>query len=248
MQYISNKIHKKLVFCSPLNYTLFFLLIIFPFFSNIIILYFPDVSYAQNLSSSISLKANAGEDQLVEEGKTVILNAEDSLSSDSPIDSYSWFQVEPKNPLLDIKNSNTSKASFLSPNLPYDSNFVFQLIVKDRNLTDIDIVNIFVAEDLTSINKVYNVSGGNYQPEQCVDGRDNDLDGKIDIQDEECNLTLVQETGQVLQAETPRYQPFQNGVTDPQQQQQMQPYVDLGPDGYFLGPTGQPDLKFRGTR
>ena len=179
------------------------------------------------MSDSVWLKADAGEDQISEEGKQVILNAENTTSSALPIDSYSWTQVEPKNPLLQIKNSNTSKASFLSPNLPYDSNFVFQLIVKAGNITDLDLVNIFIAEDLNSINKVKNVSGGSYQPEQCYDGRDNDLDGKIDIQDGECNL---QQPG-----------PMQPDLGGPlQSRQQMQPDL-VGPDGQ----QGAGNLAFR---
>ena len=189
------------------------------------------------MSDSISLKADAGEDQFSEEGKQVILNAENTRSSDLPIDSYSWLQVEPKNPLLQIKNSNNSKASFLSPNLPYDSNFVFQLIVKDGNITDLDLVNIFIAEDLNSINKVKNVSGGSYQPEQCSDGSDNDLDGKIDIQDEECNLKIIATTTEVVpEFETSHDASFQNGVTERPREQsgqmqsgQMQPNLG-GPD------------------
>lgn len=192
------------------------------------------------MSDSVSLKADAGEDQFSEEGKQVILNAENTRSSDLPIDSYSWLQVEPKNPLLQIKNSNTSKASFLSPNLPYDSNFVFQLIVKDGNITDLDLVNIFIAEDLNSINKVKNVSGGSYQPEQCFDGSDNDLDGKIDIQDEECNLKIIATTTEVVpEFETSHDEPFQNGVTErPRQQGQMQPESGQMQPG-LIGPDGQ---------
>ena len=200
-----------------MNNNIFFLFITFLIFTTVIITFFQNFCYAQYISNSVWLKADAGEDQISEEGKQVILNAENTRSSDLPIDSYSWIQVEPKNPLLQIKNSNTSKASFLSPNLPYDSNFVFQLIVKAGNITDLDLVNIFIAEDLNSINKVKNVSGGSYQPEQCSDGGDNDLDGKIDIQDEECNLQ--QPVGQM--------QPDLGG---PLQSGQMQPDL-MGPGG-----------------
>jgi hypothetical protein len=151
------------------------------------------LSYAQNLSGSISLKANAGEDQYVEEGKPVILNAEDSVSSDPPIDSYSWLQLEPKDPKVELENSNTSRASFTSPNLPNPGNIAFQLIVKDNNITDTDTVNIYVVEDLSTIDKLKEGGPTNYQPEICFDGSDNDLDGKIDVQDEECGMTFIPE-------------------------------------------------------
>jgi hypothetical protein len=151
-----------------------------------------NIANSQTLSSSSSLKANAGEDQYVEEGQPVILNAEDSVSSRPPIDSYNWFQIEPRTPLVDLENSNTSRASFTSPNLPSDGYFVFQLIVKDQNLTDTDTVNIYVVEDLASTSKELPGAGG-YQPEQCFDGADNDLDGKIDLQDEECGMSSLQQ-------------------------------------------------------
>jgi hypothetical protein len=158
----------------------------------IILLSSVNIVYSQTLSSSSSLKANAGEDQYVEEGQPVILNAEDSISSTPPIDSYDWFQIEPRTPLVDLENSNTSRASFTSPNLPSDGYFVFQLIVKDQNITDTDTVNIYVVEDLASKSKEL-PGGGGYQPEQCFDGADNDLDGKIDLQDEECGMSAMQQ-------------------------------------------------------
>ena len=152
-----------------------------------------NIAYSQNLSSSSSLKANAGEDQYVEEGQPVILNAEDSVSSNPPIDSYIWFQIEPRTPLVDLENLNTSRASFTSPNLPSDGYFVFQLIIQDQNITDTDTVNIYVVEDLASKSKEIE-GGGGYQPEQCFDGADNDLDGKIDLQDEECGMSSTQQS------------------------------------------------------
>jgi hypothetical protein len=99
-------------------------------FNTLILLNPVTISYAQNLSSTVSLKANAGEDQYVEEGQPVILNAEDSVSSDPPIDAYKWMQVEPRSPSIDLENSDTARASFTSPNLPNDQYFVFQLIVR----------------------------------------------------------------------------------------------------------------------
>ena len=140
---------------------------------------------AQNLTGSISVKANAGEDQYVQEGEPVILNAEDSLSSKPPIDQYMWRQVEPRSPVIDLENADTSRASFTAPNLPEGQHFIFQLLVKDENVTDVDTVTIFVVEDLSSI-PGSKTPGLTYEPEICYDGWDNDLDGLIDIQDPEC--------------------------------------------------------------
>ena len=172
------------------NFVLFSLIVFL--LISIILLDSLNIAYSQNLSSSSSLKANAGEDQYVEEGQPVILNAEDSVSSSPPIDLYKWFQIEPRTPSIDLENSNTSRASFTSPNLPSDGYFVFQLIVQDQNVTDTDTVNIYVVEDLAS--KSEEITGGGYQPEQCFDGADNDLDGKIDLQDEECGMSSTQQS------------------------------------------------------
>ena len=181
------KKNNKKLFCQFLwNHSILSFLIMF-LLTNLILWNSVDISYSQNLSSSSSLKANAGEDQYVEEGKPVILNAEDSISSDPPIDSFKWVQLEPKTPIIDLENGNTSRASFTSPNLPSDGYFIFGLVVKDQNVTDTDTVNVYVVEDLASTDKEITGNAG-YQPEICFDGVDNDLDGKIDLQDEECGL------------------------------------------------------------
>jgi hypothetical protein len=185
----NNNNNNKRLFCQLLwNHSIFSFLIMF-LLTDLILWNSVNISYSQNLSSSSSIKANAGEDQYVEEGKPVILNGEDSVSSDPPIDSFNWIQIEPKTPIIDLENSNTSRASFTSPNLPSDGYFIFGLIVRDQNLTDTDTVNVYVVEDLASIDKEITGDAG-YQPEICFDGADNDLDGKIDLQDEECGLTF----------------------------------------------------------
>ena len=182
--------HKKLFFSIPSNSSSFFPITIIIFIT--LILFYPfNISYAQNLTSTVSLKANAGEDQYVEEGQPVILNAEDSVSSNPPIDAYKWIQLEPRDILVDLENSETARASFTSPNLPQPGNIVFQLIVQDKNITDTDTVNIYVVEDLSSIDKLKEGGPANYQPEICFDGSDNDLDGKIDYQDEDCGTTFI---------------------------------------------------------
>jgi hypothetical protein len=206
----------------------------FVLFSLIVFLFVPmilldsvNIAYSQNMSSSSSLKANAGEDQYVEEGQPVILNAEDSVSSRPPIDAFKWFQIEPRTPLIDLENSNTSRASFTSPNLPNDGYFIFQLVVKDQNITDTDTVNIYVVEDLASKSKEL-PGGGGYQPEQCFDGADNDLDGKIDLQDEECGMSSMQQ--------------FPNQVPLPPQSGGIpfNPNIPDGRSGQFPPQQGQP--------
>ena len=217
--------------------SLFFFLFITLLFLN-----FSNNIYAQKLSDSISLKANAGEDQIIEEGQPVILKAEDSLSSRPPIDSYLWLQTEPQNPSVDLENSNTSRASFIAPNLPNDQDFVFQLIVKDQNVSDTDTVNIYVTEDLSAMEDGSPTSS-RYEPEKCFDGKDNDFDGKIDVQDEDCSGG-----GSLSSPNQPPNQLLQQ--IPPQQQQQInpQPLPELPPQlqdqqqGRLLSPQqGQTD-------
>ena len=189
----------------PSSYYTFFLVFIMFLLVSITLEDIFNIAFAQKLSNTISLKANAGEDQYVEEGQPVILNAEDSVSSDPPIDLYRWFQVEPNNPLIDLENGDSQKASFTAPNLPREQYFVFQLIVQDKNITDTDTVNIYVVEDLSLINQ--GQDGGapaRYQPEICYDGSDNDLDGEIDLQDDDCGMRLMRDVLNQVPLETQR--------------------------------------------
>jgi hypothetical protein len=191
-----------------------------------------NIAFAQKLSSTISLKANAGEDQYVEEGQPVILNAEDSVSSDAPIEIFRWFQVEPNNPLIDLENAETQKASFTAPNLPREQYFVFQLIVQDNNITDTDTVNIYVVEDLSAINQ--GQDGGtpaSYQPEICYDATDNDLDGKIDLQDDDCGMRLLQDLSNRVPLESERGPLLNNPL--PEGQTGQIPNNDPFDDPYF---------------
>jgi hypothetical protein len=192
-------------------------------------------SFAQQLSNTISLKAHAGEDQYVEEGTPVILNAEDSVSSDPPIDFYRWFQVDPPSPLIDLENADTQKASFTAPNLPKEQYFVFQLIVQDGNITDTDTINIYVVEDLSLINKQQDGSlPASYQPEICYDGTDNDFDGAIDLTDEDCGMRLMQDASNQLPLEEgsrgfAQSDPYLEGQTGPVPYDPFyDPYFDNG--------------------
>ena len=192
MKIFKNNNKRSSNFILTFSHSTFFLVLVMFLFISIALEGTFTYSFGQNLSNTISLKANAGEDQYVEEGQPVILNAEDSTSSDLPIDIFRWFQVEPRNPLIDLENGDSQKASFIAPNLPREQYFVFQLIVKDANVTDTDTVNIYVVEDLASINTLKDSSSASYQPEICYDGSDNDLDGEIDLQDKDCGMRILQ--------------------------------------------------------
>ena len=146
-----------------------------------------DFSFSQEddpFSTSISLKANAGEDMFVIEGQSVTLDAANSFTKDPPIESFSWKQIFPESPKLSLSNNNTANPSFVVPGLPIEMIFTFELEITDGDENDTDTINIYVTkpDDIRS-----DPSPNQFvEPEKCFDNIDNDRDGKIDMQDEEC--------------------------------------------------------------
>ena len=97
-------------------------------------------------STSVSLKANAGDDMSVIEGQVVTLDATKSFTEDPPIDSFSWKQVYPESPKLSLSNNNTANPSFVVPGLPVEMIFTFELEIIDDEQSDTDTVNIYVTK------------------------------------------------------------------------------------------------------
>ncbi len=68
-----------------------------------------------------------------------------------------------------------------------------------------------------------------YQPEICFDGADNDLDGKIDLQDEECGMTFMQKNNQIPFQDRQRGQiPFDPLLQEEQTGQLLQGPIEPG--------------------
>jgi hypothetical protein len=108
------------------------------------------------LASRVLAKADAGPDQTVREGDTVVLDG--SNSSPRPfIAAYFWQQTG-GSPTVVLENANTAKASFTAPNVgPEGTSLIFQLTViyfYNRSIissTDSTIVNVsFVNEPPTA--------------------------------------------------------------------------------------------------
>ena len=104
------------------------------------------------LASPVFAKADAGPDQTVREGDTVVLDG--SNSSPRPfIAAYFWQQTG-GSPTVVLEDANTAKASFTAPNVgPDGASLTFQLTVtyfrKGSNFfsTDSTIVNVRSAND-----------------------------------------------------------------------------------------------------
>jgi hypothetical protein len=105
-----------------------------------------------NLNKS-QLFADAGKDQTVYEGTTVLLNGSNSKSNESIILSYAWKQIP--NPIMTIGGANTILWSFIAPNVSTDTTFTFELTVTDnKGVTAIDNVNIIVRDTNSLPNEV----------------------------------------------------------------------------------------------
>jgi hypothetical protein len=99
------------------------------------------------------LFADAGKDQTVYEGTTVLLNGSNSKSNESIILSYAWKQIP--NPIMTIGGANTMLWSFIAPNVSTDTTFTFELTVTDnKGVTSIDNVNIIVRDTNSLPNEV----------------------------------------------------------------------------------------------
>ena len=98
-----------------------------------------------SISNETRLIADAGNDQTVSEGTSVVLNGSNSKSNQSVILSYVWKQMP--NPNITIGGANTMIWSFIAPNVSTDTTLTFELVVTDdRGITSTDEVNIIVRD------------------------------------------------------------------------------------------------------
>ena len=96
-------------------------------------------------SNETRVVADAGLDQTVFEGTSVILNGSNSKSNNSVILSYEWKQIP--NPNITLGGANTMVWSFIAPYVSTDTTLTFELIVTDnKGITSTDVVNINVRD------------------------------------------------------------------------------------------------------
>ena len=82
-------------------------------------------------SSQLPPIANAGPDQVVTAGSTVILNGSNSRAPNGIILSYSWMQIPTSSPST-LSGINTPVWEFIAPNVTADTLLRFQLNVTDN--------------------------------------------------------------------------------------------------------------------
>ncbi|MBW1867837.1 MAG: fibronectin type III domain-containing protein [Deltaproteobacteria bacterium] len=76
--------------------------------------------------------ADAGPDQIVDEGATVILDESNSTDPNNDIDSYLWEQVD--GPTVELSNPVDGKMSFIAPDVgPDGASLTFRLTVTDTH-------------------------------------------------------------------------------------------------------------------
>ena len=76
--------------------------------------------------------AKAGQDQVINEGERVVLDGSASTDPDKSALSFSWEQINPRQPTIKLDSSETSnKVSFVIPDVDTDTIFRFKLVVKD---------------------------------------------------------------------------------------------------------------------
>jgi hypothetical protein len=101
-------------------------------------------NFSSNLKKT-QLFADAGKDQTIYEGTTMILNGSNSMSNNSVILSYAWQQIP--NPNITIGSANTMIWSFIAPNVSTDTTLTFKLAVTDnKGITSTDNVNVIVRD------------------------------------------------------------------------------------------------------
>ena len=108
--------------------------------------------------------ANAGPDQIVNEGTSVTLNGTASKDPDGVLLSYSWKQI-PTSPYITLSGVDTAVWTFIAPSISSDTIFTFELTVTDnKGAIDTDIVNVVVKDTTPNISTPYITSHTNNQP------------------------------------------------------------------------------------
>ena len=101
-------------------------------------------------SNESRVVGDAGPDQTVYEGTSVILNGSNSKSNNNVILSYEWKQLP--HPNITVGGARTMIWSFMAPFVSIDTTLTFELVVTDdRGITSTDDVNINVRDGNKSI-------------------------------------------------------------------------------------------------
>jgi hypothetical protein len=93
-------------------------------------------------------EADAGDDQTVEEGDTVTLDASDSSDDDGDSLSYSWTQTG--GPSVSLSDASAAQPTFTAPEVDDDQTLTFEVEVSDGTDTDDDTVSVTVEDTDTA--------------------------------------------------------------------------------------------------
>ena len=102
-----------------------------------------------------SVVADAGDDQTVDEGTTVGLDASGS-SGDSL--TYSWTQTSGSS--VTLSNASAAQPTFTAPDVDSETTLTFELGVSDGSATDTDTMNVTVQDTDSAGEVVYTVNAG----------------------------------------------------------------------------------------
>lgn len=92
-------------------------------------------------------KADAGNDKIVKESESVLLDGSNSVDPDGDKLSFSWQLISPKNVKIKLNNEDSTKPDFVAPSLDGTSNkltLVFKLTVRDDDSKSSDTMKILV--------------------------------------------------------------------------------------------------------
>ena len=90
-------------------------------------------------------EADAGDDQTVDEGDTVTLDATDSSDADGDSLSYSWIQTG--GPSVSLSDASAEEPTFTAPDVSGDQTLTFEVEVSDGIETDTDTVSVTVEDE-----------------------------------------------------------------------------------------------------
>ena len=103
------------------------------------------VPYEGTITAVVNLppNADAGIDQIVDEGDGVTLDGTDSEDTDGTITGWAWTQTQ--GPTVDLSSADSSTPTFDAPRVASDTELIFELTVTDNNnASDSDTCSIFV--------------------------------------------------------------------------------------------------------
>ena len=105
--------------------------------------------------------ADAGDDQTVDEGATVSLDATGSSDPDGDQLGYSWTQTAGPDVQFDVQD--TATPSFTAPEVDSETTLTFEVSVSDGEASDTDVVNVTVQDTATEdVVFATNAGGANY--------------------------------------------------------------------------------------